>query len=55
MNIFFHSDDPKKYVPPSKDIEPVTRQFPEGNTSDGSEFIDDAIRMEDEAPLDEEA
>lgn len=41
-------NDPRKYVPPSKDIEEIVRPFPEGNTSDGGEFMDDAIRMEEE-------
>lgn len=54
MSILFHTNDPRKYVPPSKDIEPIKRPFPEDNTSDGGEFMDDAIHMEDETPDDTE-
>src|SRR5688500_15658545 len=50
----FHTNDPGKYVPPTKDIETIKRPFPEGNTSDGSEFMDDAIHMEDAPPDDTE-
>ncbi len=54
MLMLSHKNDPAKYVPPSKDIEPIQRQFPEGNTSDGSEFMDDAIYMNEELPPDVE-
>lgn len=54
MLMLYHQDDPSKYVPPSKDIEPIKRPFPEGNTSDGSEFMDDAIRMDEESSFSEE-
>ncbi|MRG43785.1 hypothetical protein GFS24_01600 [Chitinophaga sp. SYP-B3965] len=53
MSIFFHTDDPRKYVPPSKDIEHIKRPFPEGDTSDGGEFVDDAIHMEEDPTPDD--
>lgn len=52
MHIFFHQNDPGKFVPPSRDIEKIERPFPEGNTSDGGEFMDDAIHMEEESSVD---
>jgi len=53
MNKFFlpiQNDDPNKSKAPSEEIQESINPFHhEMNTSEGSEFLDDAIRMDEEA------
>ena len=43
-----HKGNPGKDKPPSEEIDDIIRPFPEKNMSDGSEFLDDAIRMNEQ-------